>query len=245
MTYTTYLRYELLRTFRNRRFFIFSFGFPLALYYIIAGPSSHSEPVGSTGISAPLYFMVSVSSFGTMTAMMSTGGRIAAERATGWNRQLRISPLSARNYFRAKVVTGYGVAILSILILYAAGVSLGVSMPLQRWLHMTALILIGLIPFAALGILIGHIVPSDSIGPAVGGGTSLLAIISGTWFPIGNHGVIHDIAQVLPSYYLVQAGRVGIGGSPWGATGWVVIAVWTVILTALARRAYLRDTGRA
>jgi ABC-2 type transport system permease protein len=244
MTHTAYLRYELLRTFRNRRFFIFSFGFPLALYYIIAGPSSHSGPVGSTGISAPLYFMVSVSSFGTMTAMMSTGGRIAAERATGWNRQLRISPLSARNYFRTKVVTGYGVAIMSILILYAAGISLGVSMPLQRWLHMTALILIGLIPFAALGILIGHVVPSDSIGPAVGGGTSLLAIISGTWFPIGNHGVIHDIAQVLPSYYLVQAGRVGIGGSPWGATGWVVIAVWTVILSALARRAYLRDTGR-
>jgi hypothetical protein len=27
-----YARYELLRTFRNRRFFVFSFGFPLALY---------------------------------------------------------------------------------------------------------------------------------------------------------------------------------------------------------------------
>jgi hypothetical protein len=26
-----YARYELLRTFRNRRFFIFSFGFPLVL----------------------------------------------------------------------------------------------------------------------------------------------------------------------------------------------------------------------
>ena len=28
----TYIRYELLRTFRNRRFFVFSLGFPLVLY---------------------------------------------------------------------------------------------------------------------------------------------------------------------------------------------------------------------
>ena len=34
-----YARYELLRTFRNKRLFIFSFGFPLVLYYAIAGPS--------------------------------------------------------------------------------------------------------------------------------------------------------------------------------------------------------------
>ena len=33
---TAYLRFELLRTFRNRRFFIFSLGFPLVLYFLIA-----------------------------------------------------------------------------------------------------------------------------------------------------------------------------------------------------------------
>ena len=29
----TYMRYELLRTFRNRRFFLLSLGFPLILYF--------------------------------------------------------------------------------------------------------------------------------------------------------------------------------------------------------------------
>ena len=37
MNAVTYARYELLRTFRNRRFFIFSLGFPLVLYFLIAG----------------------------------------------------------------------------------------------------------------------------------------------------------------------------------------------------------------
>ncbi len=35
----TYTRYELLRTFRNRRFFLLSLGFPLILYFVIAGPN--------------------------------------------------------------------------------------------------------------------------------------------------------------------------------------------------------------
>ena len=70
---------------------------------------------------------------------------------------------------------------------------------------MTVLILIGLIPFAALGILLGHLLTVDSIGPAMGGGISLLALLGGTWFPIADHGFLHDLAPVLPSYWLVQA----------------------------------------
>jgi ABC-2 type transport system permease protein len=36
---STYLRYELLRPFRNGHFFIFSIGFSLILYFLIAGPN--------------------------------------------------------------------------------------------------------------------------------------------------------------------------------------------------------------
>ena len=107
------------------------------------------------------------------------------------------------------------------------------------------LVLVGLLPFAAFGILLGHLLTADSIGPAVGGITAVLALVSGVWFPIGQNSTLHDIAQFLPSYWLVQAGHVGIGGHGWGAMGWAVIAVWTVALTVLARRAYERDTKRA
>jgi ABC-2 type transport system permease protein len=57
MSSVAYIRYELLRTFRNRRFFIFSFGFPLVLYFLIAAPNRHEQSLGGTGISAPLYYM--------------------------------------------------------------------------------------------------------------------------------------------------------------------------------------------
>jgi ABC-2 type transport system permease protein len=92
--------------------------------------------------------------------------------------------------------------------------------------------------------LIGHLITVDSIAPVMGGTVSLLALVSGTWFPISHHGFLHDLAQNLPSYWLVQASHVSLGGHGWGARGWLVIVAWTVALVVLARQAYRRDTGR-
>ncbi|HEV3033379.1 MAG TPA: ABC transporter permease [Solirubrobacteraceae bacterium] len=239
-----YTRYELLRTLRNRRFFLLSLGFPLVLYFVIVSPNRDVHDFDGSGISFAVYYMVGLASFGTMGAMLSCGGRIAAERAVGWNRQLRITPLTPRAYFRVKVLTGYMMAVISLLALYAAGISLGVSLTADEWLQMTGLILVGLVPFAALGILLGHLLTPDSIGPAMGGGISLLALLGGTWFPLAKHGFLHDLAQCVPSYWLVQASHVALGGRPWSTLGWVVMAAWTVVLGALAARAYRRDTGR-
>jgi ABC-2 type transport system permease protein len=134
--------------------------------------------------------------------------------------------------------------LLSIALLYASGLSLGVRLPVEDWLRMTLLLLVGLLPFAALGVLLGHLLSVDSIGPVMGGLTAVLALVSGVWFPLGT-GVVHDLAQFLPSYWLVQASRVAVGGSGWGTMGWVVVTVWTVALGTLAARAYWRDTRRA
>jgi ABC-2 type transport system permease protein len=243
MTGVVYTRYELVRAFRNRRFFFFSLGFPLILYFIIAGPQSNQPNFAGSGVSAPLFYMAGLLSFGTMSSMISTGARIAGERQAGWTRQLRTTPLSARAYFRAKVLTAYAMSCMTIAALYASGVILGVSLSASNWLEMTGLVLVGLLPFGALGITLGHLLTVDSIGPAMGGLTALLALVGGVWFPV-THGFLHDLGQCLPSYWLARAGHVGAGGAPWGTTGWLVMAGWTVVLGASAAYAYRRDTGR-
>ena len=69
-----YARYELPRTFRNRRFFIFSFGFPLVLYYAIAGPNRHVHNLNGTGNLRSACTSWSASpSFGTMNAVLALG----------------------------------------------------------------------------------------------------------------------------------------------------------------------------
>jgi ABC-2 type transport system permease protein len=243
MSTLVYARFELIRTFRNRRFFVFSLGFPLVLYYLTATANRHETNLGGSGVSAPLYLMVGLAAFGAMNSMLAAGARIAAERGMGWNRQLRLTPLSTRTYFRVKVLTAYATAMLAIALLYGAGATLGVRLGIADWVRMTFLLLVGLVPFAAIGIVMGHLLTTQSIGPAMGGTTALLGFLGGLWFPITG-GVMQKVAEALPSYWLVQASHVGLGGRGWSATGWAVVAAWSIAAAAVARRAYQRDTAR-
>ena len=234
MTSATYTRYELLRTVRERRLMFFGFGFPLVLYFIIAVPNRHMQDFAGSGVTAPLYYMVSLASFGTMMSMVSLGGRIAGEREVGLD-----SSASDHAAVAARVPAREGDDRLR-----DGGSQPGPAVhrgcrawgePLGRRVdpRPPLLIAVALMPFAALGVGLGHLLTVDSVGPAIGGTVSLLALVSGTWFPITS-GFLHDLGQFLPSYWLVQAGRVSIDGQPWGAMGWAVVLGWTVVLVAFA-----------
>jgi ABC-2 type transport system permease protein len=143
------------------------------------------------------------------------------------------------------VLTGYVVAVGSLVLLALAGTVLGVRLPAHEWLRMGWLMLVGLIPFAVIGVAIGHLVAADSIGPVIGGSLALFAFLGGVWFPISGSGALHDIGQALPSYWLVQAAHVALGGHGWTSRGWLVVAAWTAAMLVVAVRAYRRDTARA
>ncbi len=241
MNTAVYTRYELLRAVRNTRFFVISLVFPLLLFVLIAGPNRDEQ---LDGIPFATYYMAGMISWGAMGAVIASGARIAAERSVGWHRQLRVTPLPVRTYFWAKVLTGYLMAAVTIAVLYLAGVWLGVRLPAGDWLTMTGLILVGLIPFAVLGILVGHLLSVDAMGPAIGGLTALFALLGGAWGPITGDGFLHVLAEGLPSYWLVQAGTSVVTGNGWPATAWLVVGLWTVGLTALAVSVYRRDTER-
>ena len=237
----TYTRYEVLRTFRNKRFMLFSLAFPLLLFFLVAGPN-HNEKLG--GINFATYYMVGMLSWGSMTGVIGAGARIAAERSINWHRQLRVTPLPVRTYFASKILSGYALATLSIAVLYAAGISLGVRLSAAHWLELTGYVLVALLPFAVIGIVLGHLLKVDSLGPALGGVTSLFAILGGSWGPIVSGGFLQSVVKLLPSYWLVQAGNTVVGGDGWPAEAWIVIAVWTVVSVRVAMWVYRRDTAR-
>ena len=242
MSSSTYLRYELLRTFRNRRFLLFSLVFPLILFFSIA--SAH-RTARLDGISFPLYFMTGMAAWGTMVATISSGARIAAERQAGWTRQMRITPLSARTYFSSKIISGYAMALLTMIVLFAAGTSLGVRLSASEWRTMTGLLLVGLIPFAVLGILLGHLLTVDSLGPALGGVTTLFALLGGAWGPLATGGAFLKIVKCIPSYWLVQAGKSALGNTGWPPKeAGIVLGIWTLVIARLAVFVYRRDTAK-
>lgn len=237
-----YYRYELLRSFRNWRFILFSLAYPVVLYFVVTGPQRHAH---FDGVAFPLYFMAGMATVGAMIAVISSGARIAADRSAGWTRQLRITPLTAGDYLGAKAACGFLMALLAIALVSLSGTALGVRLDAGEWLTMIGLMIVGLIPVAVLGILLGHVVTPDSLAPAVGGTITLLALLGGAYgFLVATSGAVYDLIKALPSYWLVQAGKTALGRSGWPAEGWIVIAAWTAVLAPLAVLAYRRDTAR-
>ena len=233
--------YELLRTLRNRRFVIFSFVFPLVLYVAFTSADRHDK-LG--GVPFPLYYMIAMAGFGALIAAISIGPRISVERQMGWTRQMRLTPLPTWYYFAAKILAGYMIAILTLIVMYLAGSAFGVHLTIVHWLIMTGLFLVGLLPFTVIGVMIGHLLKPDSMGPVTGGVSTLFLLIGGGFGNIGGDGLIHKIFELIPSYWLIRAGAVSLGGSPWTLEGWLVVTIWTVAFVLLARLVYVRDTSR-
>lgn len=70
------------------------------------------------------------------------------------------------------------------------------------------------------------------------------APFGGAYGPLITSGFLFSIVKFLPSYRLVPAGESALDGGGWPLEVWVVIAVWTLILSFLAVRVYQRDTKR-
>ena len=91
------IRLEVLRVLRNRKSVFFSVIYPGVLFLLIAGSADSGTTLGDTGLTLPAYMMVSMASFGALTAvLMGNSERIAKERENGWVRQLRLTPLPGR-----------------------------------------------------------------------------------------------------------------------------------------------------
>ena len=243
MSNVTHLRYEIVRTLRNRTVLAVTLALPLVLFYAVAWGQRHAT---FDGVSFPLYFMTGMAVYGAMFGAVSPGARVARDRSGGWFRQLRITPLRARTDVAAKVLTAYLVTLPSLALLYLAGASLGVRLDGAQWLEMTGLLLAGLTPFVALGIAGGYLMPTDALTPVIGGVVVLFALVGGVYgFQLATSGPMFEVMKAVPSYWLVQAGKTALGGGTWPAQGWIVIAAWTAALIPVAALAYRRAAVRA
>ena len=242
MTSMTYVRYEVVRNFRVWQFVFFALAWPLIVFFTVTSANRHAT---FDGIGFPLYFMAGMAAMGTISGVVSRGSLIAAERSVGWTRQMRITPLRADAYFGAKVLCGYLMALLTVGVMCLAGAVMGVRLPAGAWLAFAGLLLVGLVPFAVLGILLGHLLKPEALLPAVAGITTLLALLGGAYgFLVATSGPVFEVIRALPSYWLVQAGKAALGHGGWPAEGWIVIAAWTAVLVPLTVLVYRRDTSR-
>ncbi|KAA2266051.1 ABC transporter permease [Solihabitans fulvus] len=236
-----YLALEIKRVVRNPRFLIFTVGLPVVFYFLFSSINAQ----GNDADRVRVVVMVGMAAFGGLTAAVSSGTRIAVERGAGWQRQLRLTPMSGGAYLVTKALVGMIVGLGPLLLVCLIGGLTGVHLTAAEWLQVTAGTWIGLLPLAILGVLVGQLATPDSV-QAIGSGVFLLlSMFGGLWFPpAAMPSWLANIAHVVPSFWYGGIGRGVVFHDLNVGTTVLVLGAWTVGLAALAARRFRADTAR-
>ncbi|MFD9985640.1 ABC transporter permease [Streptomyces massasporeus] len=242
------IKLELARALRNRKFLFFSVIYPSVLFLIIAGNADSTTEVPGSGLTLPTYMMVSMASFGALTAvLMGNSERIAKEREGGWVRQLRLTTLPGRGYVLAKTASAAVVSLPSIVIVFAVAAAVkDVRLDTWQWLALTGAIWAGSLVFAALGVAIGYLATGDAVRPITMITYFGLSMLGGLWMPTTTFpGWLQGIAEWLPTHAYAALGQAIEQSRAPHVQDLAVLVVSFVLFAGGAAWLYRKDTLKA
>jgi ABC-2 type transport system permease protein len=242
------IKLELTRALRNRKFLFFSVIYPSVLFLIIAGNADSTTEVTGTDLTLPTYMMVSMASFGALTAvLMGNSERIAKERESGWVRQLRLTTLPGRGYVLAKTASAAVVSLPSIVVVFVVAAAVkDVRLDAWQWLALTGAIWAGSLVFAALGVAIGYLASGDAVRPIMMITYFGLSMLGGLWMPTTTFpSWLQDIAEWLPTHAYAALGQAIEQSRAPHAQDVALLAVFFVLFTGGAAWLYRKDTLKA
>ncbi|MFK4545300.1 ABC-2 type transport system permease protein [Streptomyces tendae] len=242
------IRLELTRALRNRKFLFFSVIYPSALFLLIAGSADGTSEADGTGLTLPAFFMVSMASFGALTAvLMGNSERIAKERENGWVRQLRLTTLPGRGYVLAKTASAAVVSLPSVVVVFVVAAAVkDVRLHAWQWLALTGVIWAGSLVFAALGVAIGYLATGDAVRPITMIVYFGLSMLGGLWMPTTTFPQwLRDIAEWLPTHAYAALGQSVEQSHAPHAQDLAVLAVSLVLFAGGAAWLYRKDTLKA
>ncbi|MFD9909676.1 ABC transporter permease [Streptomyces sp. NPDC059063] len=248
MKSTSLVRLEISRALRNKKFQFFSVLYPAMLFLIVSGSNGGAGKVGDSGLSVSAYLMVSMASFGALTAvLMGNSERIAKERESGWVRQLRLTSLPGRGYVIAKTASAAVVSLPAIVVVFLVGALVkDVRLDAWQWLALTAAIWAGSLCFAALGVAVGYLATGDTVRPISMIVYFGLSLLGGLWMPSTTFpDWLRSIADWLPTHAYAALGRaIEVGDAP-HAGDLALLAAYFLLFTGAAAWLYRKDTLKA
>ena len=207
-SYLLEAKYEFLRLLRTPSFALPSMLFP-CLFYLLFGVLLNK----SNG-DAARYLLATYGVFGVMgVGLFAFGVTVAMEREQGFLIYKRALPMPPGAYLFAKMIMAMLFASMISLLLAALAATLGgVELRATQWPLLFVVNVIGVMPFAALGLYVGTLVGGQG-APAVVNLLYLpMAFLSGLWLPLKMLPAwIANVAPVWPSYHHSQIALKVIG----------------------------------
>jgi ABC-2 type transport system permease protein len=221
------------RLLRSWRFLVITVGFPVSFYMLFLGNQSAGGVVDGS-VPWRVYLMVTMCTFGSLVGGLTAGGaRLSAERASGWARQLRVTPIPAWSYILTKVSASMLVILPVIALVDAVGAAFGgVGLSIGTWFGLTAILWATALPFALLGVFIGFMVNAETAFPVVTALMFVLGYFGGLFSPLaGMPAALQVAGRALPSFNNAAVGLAFLDGRGFGPEHWLVLGSYAVVLS--------------
>jgi ABC-2 type transport system permease protein len=241
----TALRLEFRRLLRNRRTVVITLIFPVFFFLIFGLNKSYAtDHAGHGNVAA--FIMISLSLYGAVVATTFGGAMVSIERAQGWSRQLRLTPLSPPAYISMKVLTAMLLGLASVIVVNAAGlITHKASMPGYLWIVSALCVWVGSLLFAAFGLFLGFLLPTENIMQILSLIMTLLSFAGGLFIPLSSFPTgVQTVAKWTPLYGLNQLVHTPLLGNGVDWTWAVNVVVWLAIFGFGAAWLFGRDTAR-
>jgi ABC-2 type transport system permease protein len=236
-----YFLFELRRLIREPRLALFAVITPVISYAVFSGFGAQSGD-GTVDLTMATAMMIGLASYGAVIGVLSVGGSVSNERATGWLRQLRATPLPPS---RVVVVRAILASVTAIPPIVAVGLTAflqhGITLSAGRWVAILVLMWLGTLPFAMLGLAVGYGLAPTVAQPAVFLGFFGLSILGGLLVPVQVFPTaMRELAYALPTYRYAELGwRSSTGLAP-DLGGTAILLGWTAAFALAAMYTYRR-----
>jgi ABC-2 type transport system permease protein len=149
-------------------------------------------------------------------------------------------------YLVTKVLTAMVVGAMSVGIVYAVAAATGAAqMPGWVWLVSGLVAWVGAVVFAAFGLFIGYLVPSENVMQLLGPALALLALMGGIFVPLDQlSDTLQTLSAYTPAYGVGVLARAALLGESVDVAAIANVVVWTALFAAGAMWRFRRDTAR-
>jgi ABC-2 type transport system permease protein len=239
----TFLAIEVRRLLRNRRTVVVTLVMPVVLFLLFKA-NKRAVAIGGTEFTAATT-MVGIAVYGAMLAATSGGAMVSIERALGWSRQLRLTPLRPGAYVAIKMIVAMLLGSVSVGVVYAVGAIDGVQMAPANWLLTGVLAWAASFVFAAFGLFMGYLLPSENVMQIIGPVLAVFSLFGGLFVPVSLlPEVMQTIAPYMPTYGVASIARFPLVGGAFDVTWLVSVVLWTAAFAVAATILFRRDTRR-
>jgi ABC-2 type transport system permease protein len=227
-------RVEMMMTLRRGESLLVTLGIPLGILVFFSKVDAVKVTSGD-----PIDFLVpGVLALAVMsTAMVSLGIATGFERRYGVLKRLGSTPLTRTGLLTAKTLNVLAIEVLQTVLIVVVGIALGWK-PTGGLVVAIALLLVGTVAFAGIGMLMAGTLRAEANLAAANGLFLVLLFLGGMAYPLDKlpHS-LEVVARGLPAAALAETVR-GALANPMHVPGGelAVLLVWTVAAALLAGR---------